>query len=57
VVSWGGANRTTTYVSSNKLTAEISAADIATAAKVSVRVFTPAPGGGVSKAKSFKIGQ
>jgi hypothetical protein len=47
-VRWNGSNRTTSYVSATQLTAQIAAADIATAGTAQVTVFTPAPGGGTS---------
>ena len=40
----------------HKLTAAITAADIATAGTASVTVFNPAPGGGASNAVSFLVG-
>jgi hypothetical protein len=52
---WGGASRTTTYVSSTQLTASITANDIASAATVAVTVFNPAPGGGTSNSANFTI--
>ena len=55
VVRWNGSNRTTTFVSSTQLQAEITAADIATAGTASVTVFTPTPGGGTSAARTFTI--
>jgi len=55
VVRWNGSNRTTTFVSHTQLTAQISAADIATAGTVPVTVFTPTPGGGTSAASTFTI--
>jgi hypothetical protein len=56
VVYWNGVARTTTYVSASKLTAAISAADIATAGTiVPVTVHTPAPGGGISNAVNFTV--
>ena len=48
-------DRTTTYVSSTKLTAAILASDIAAAGSASVTVFNPAPGGGLSNAVSFLV--
>ena len=54
-VLWNGATRTTTYSSSTKLTAAITAADIAAAGTVSVTVFSPTPGGGTSNAQTFTI--
>jgi hypothetical protein len=56
VVRWKGADRTTIYVNSTKLTAAILASDIATAGSASVTVFNPAPGGGLSNAVSFLVG-
>ncbi len=55
VVRWNDANRTTTFVSPTQLSATISAADIAVAGNASVRVFSPAPGGGTSAALTFTI--
>jgi len=48
VVQWAGVDRPTVYVSPERLEAQISAAEVARAGAVSVRVFTPAPGGGLS---------
>ncbi len=55
IVQWNGSSRTTTYVSSTRLTATIPASDIAVAGTASVTVFTPAPGGGTSNAQTFTI--
>jgi hypothetical protein len=55
VVPWNGADRTTTFVSSTQLTAQISAGDIAAAGTASVTVLNP--GGAVSNALSFTITQ
>jgi hypothetical protein len=55
VVRWNGANRTTTFVSATQLTAQIAAADIATAGTAQVTVFTPAPGGGTSAVLTFTV--
>jgi len=54
-VRWKGSNRPTTFVSSNQLTAVISAADIATGGTAKVTVFNPTPGGGTSNALTFTI--
>jgi predicted outer membrane repeat protein len=54
-VRWNTSNRPTTFVNSGKLTATIYAADIATAGTASVRVFNPAPMGGLSNASTFTI--
>jgi len=56
VVLWNGANRSTTYVSSTRVKAAITAADIAKAGTATVTVRNPAPGGGVSNAVSFHVG-
>jgi hypothetical protein len=48
VVRWDGSDRTTTFVSSVQLTADIPASDIATAGTANVTVFNPTPGGGTS---------
>ncbi len=55
VVRWNGADRTTTFVSATRLTATISASDIAVAGTAQVKVFNPAPGGGASNAQTFTI--
>jgi hypothetical protein len=48
IVLVNGNPRTTTYVNSNSLTAEVLASDIATNGQLNVQVTTPAPGGGTS---------
>jgi YVTN family beta-propeller protein len=55
VVRWNGSNRSTAFVSSSQVTAQISAADIATAGTATVTVFNPAPGGGASNSAIFAI--
>jgi hypothetical protein len=54
-VSWNGADRTTTFVSATQLTAQVSAADIASAGTATVTVFNPLPGGGTSSGITFEI--
>ena len=54
-VRWNGANRTTTFISSNQLQAAIPATDTATAGTAAVTVFNPAPGGGTSGSVTFSI--
>jgi hypothetical protein len=54
-VLWNGAARATTYVGPYRLTAAITAADIATVGAADVTVTTPAPGGGTSAAATFTI--
>jgi len=54
-VYWGTSALTTTYVSATQLTAQVPAADIATAGTISITVQTPAPGGGTSNAWQFEV--
>ncbi len=54
-VNWNGNARTTTFVSSSRVTASITAADVATAGTANVTVSNPAPGGGVSNVAHFQI--
>jgi hypothetical protein len=53
VVYWNGSARTTTFVSSSKLTAAITAADVATAGTESVTVANS--GGGMSNVAHFEV--
>jgi hypothetical protein len=53
VVQWNGSSRTTTFVSATQLTASIPASDLVTAGAAHVTVFTPAPGGGTSRARLY----
>ena len=55
VVSWNGSARPTTYVSATRLTAAISATDVASVGSAQVTVTTPAPGGGASGAATFVV--
>ena len=55
VVQWDGSNRSTAFVSSSQLTAQITAADIATAGAATVAVVNPAPGGGSSNSATLTI--
>jgi len=48
VVRWNGSPRPTTYLNSTRLTAALSAADVAAGGPFAVTVFTPAPGGGAT---------
>ncbi|MGH7178831.1 MAG: IPT/TIG domain-containing protein, partial [Tepidisphaeraceae bacterium] len=50
VVRWNGQNRTTNFVSSAQVTAQIPASDLAAAGMAQVTVFNPSPGGGASNA-------
>jgi hypothetical protein len=54
-VLWNGSPRVTTFLSSSKLTAAISASDIATAGQFAVTVSNPNPGGGISNAVPFEV--
>jgi hypothetical protein len=55
VVSFNGTPKTTTFVNSSQLTANVTAADVATAGKVNVIVTNPAPAVGPSAALTFTI--
>jgi hypothetical protein len=52
---WGASALTTTYVSATQLTAQVPAADIATAGTVTITVQNPAQGGGTSNAWQFEV--
>ncbi|MES2389931.1 MAG: hypothetical protein V4543_18155, partial [Bacteroidota bacterium] len=54
-VYWNGSLRTTTYNSATQLTANITAADIATAKTALITVNSPAPGGGTTTAARFVV--
>jgi hypothetical protein len=54
-IYWGASALTTTYVSATQLTAQVPAADIATAGTIAITVQTPAPGGGSSNAWQFEV--
>ena len=53
---WNGADRTTTFVNSTRLTMSVSAADVASVGTANITVSSPAPGGGTSNSVSFAIG-
>jgi len=55
VVRWNGGDRATMFVNSSQITAQISAADIATPGTAAVTVFNPAPGGGSSNTSTFTV--
>ncbi len=55
VVQWNGSNRVTMFNSPTQLMATIPASDLAVAGTAQVAVLTPAPGGGVSAARTFTI--
>ncbi len=54
-VTFDGVASTTTFVSSSQLQATLTAAQLATGKVISVRVSTPAPGGGTSAVQSFTV--
>lgn len=54
-VQWDGAARTTTFVSSTQVRADITAADIASAGSKAISVANPSPGGGASNTVAFTI--
>ena len=55
VVRWNGSDRPTTFVSTNEITADISAADLASTGTAQVTVFSPGPGGGTSSSHTVPI--
>ncbi len=55
VVQWNGSNRPTAFASSNQVTAQIPASDIAAGGKAAITVFTLAPGGGSSNSSTFTV--
>ena len=55
VVQVNGVARATTFVSQTRLTAVLTADDLALAQVLSVAIRTPAPGGGISSAKLFTV--
>jgi hypothetical protein len=55
-VLFNGNPRTTTFVSSTQLTAQVLASDVAANAAIRVTVSNPLPGGGVSGTLTFEVG-
>jgi hypothetical protein len=55
VVRWNGSDRSTTYVSSSQLRANITEDDIASVGTAQVTVFNHPPGGGVSNVLTYWI--
>lgn len=55
IVRWNGASRTTSFVSTTQLTAEIMPSDLLGAGAGMVTVFNPAPGGGTSGSLIFTV--
>jgi hypothetical protein len=54
-VDWNGSVLPTTYLSATSLTAQVSAADVASATSASLTVVNPAPGGGTSGAATLVV--
>lgn len=54
-VRWNGSDRPTRFLSTTRLAADLTAADVASAGSASVVVVNPAPGGGSSNAQTFTI--
>lgn len=54
-VRWNGAARPTQYLSGSRLQADITAADVASAATVQITVSNPTPGGGASAPMTFTV--
>lgn len=55
VINWNGSPRTTTFLSSSKLSASIFASDIASAGTALITVTNPASGGGTSNSLPFQV--
>jgi hypothetical protein len=55
VINWNGTAQTTTFVSTQKLTAAIPATDIAKSGTAKITVSSPAPGGGTSNPVFFTV--
>lgn len=55
IVGWNGEGRATTLVSGTQLSADISAADIATPGTARITVFDVSPGGGTSPSVNFTV--
>lgn len=55
IVQWNGSPRSTSYLSSTSLQAQIAGADIASAGPDIVSVWTPGPGGTLSTAVPFSV--
>lgn len=54
-VNWNGSSRTTTFISSSKLTVAILASDVSAPGTATVTVTSPGLGGGVSNAQFFQV--
>ena len=56
LVRWNGQNRSTRFIDSTHVAAEIPAADLALPGRVTVTLFNPSTGGGASLPQGFVIG-
>jgi hypothetical protein len=54
-INWGTTPLATSFVSATQLTAQVTAADIATAGAYAITVQTPAPGGGTTGILQFEV--
>lgn len=55
VIQVNGQNRATNYISGTQLTTQLTAGDVASTGNLTINVFTPAPGGGVSNPLTLQI--
>jgi hypothetical protein len=55
VIRWGGADRSTQFISGTQVAATIPRSDLTKARDVKITVFSPAPGGGESSALTFTV--
>lgn len=55
VVRWNGAERPTQYISGNRLSATISAGDVAAPGSAQITVRNPSPGGGISASTTVTV--
>jgi hypothetical protein len=55
VVRWNGSGRSTTFVSSSQLKAQIVASDVSQPKTAAITVFNPGPGGGTSNVAYFEV--
>ncbi len=55
VVQWNGQPRPTTFVSTTQVTIPVSAAEVAAPTNVNINVVNPAPGGGTSSQRIFRV--
>ncbi len=55
VVQWNGNDRTTTFISSNEVHAQITAEDLLSPGAAAITVINPSPGGGTSNTAIFEV--